>query len=200
MGAVCGLMAAAVVIGLLLRQEDRPLSRRMETPQSPREVNRAHLEFREGKLSAQGNPRPFGGIMAEVYPSGVRRSRGEVVGGVLHGVSEGWYTNGVLQVHEEFSRGVAHGVRTRWYADGQKAAETPIVNGKVNGIYRRWHENGILAEEIQMADNEPDGISRAYYPSGAPKAVATMKMGEVVDRKSWPDTKAKAAVAGLRHK
>ena len=167
---------------------------------SPREVERARLTRRDGKLYLGGDSRPFQGTMVEHHPDGQRLSRTEIVDGLVHGASEGWYTNGVLQIREEYRHGVSHGVRRKWYADGQLASETPIVEGTVSGLFRRWHPNGALAEEIPMVDGKPHGEARAFHADGSPKAIARMDHGSVIEKRAWtnqPSTRSAVSTASV---
>lgn len=151
------------------------------------EAPRSSLILQDGKLYAKGATTPFAGTMVEHYPDGAIKSRSQVAGGQLHGLSEGWHTNGLLQVTEAFQAGVSHGMRTKWHENGRKLSEAPLVHGQIHGTFRRWDDQGLLAEEVEMSYGQPDGLSLAFYPSGFIKAEAMMRAGKVLEQRFWKD-------------
>jgi len=161
-------------------------SRRAPNPLPERPL--AELLKLDGRFLLRNDTnQPFTGWVTEHYASGARRSRSQVTGGVLQGISEGWHTNGVLQVREPFVAGLSEGVVTKWHPDGTKASEGTSRAGKFEGLFRRWHANGVLAEELQLSAGEPHGVARSWFPSGSPKAEATLEQGKVVKQQFWKD-------------
>lgn len=161
--------------------------RRVVPAPVPMEVDRSQLELVAGRLCLRGTTNSFNGHLLERYPGGSLQSRSVVLGGRLHGLSEGWDTNGVLQVREIFAQGVSDGLRTKWHPNGVKLSETPVVAGKVEGVFRRWDTEGHLTEEVEMRQGQPEGVSRAYYPSGHVRLEATLRQGQVVSQTTWKD-------------
>ena len=154
---------------------------------SVKDTPRSSLILQDGKLFEKGAATPFTGTMVEHYPDGALKSRSQVAGGQLHGLSEGWHTNGLLQVTETFQAGVSHGIRSKWYENGRKLSEASIVQGRIHGTFRRWTDQGLLSEEVEMRHGQPDGLSLAFYPSGFIKAEAMMRAGEVLEQHFWKD-------------
>jgi antitoxin component YwqK of YwqJK toxin-antitoxin module len=129
-------------------------------------------------------------VMIERFADGLAKSRSAVLGGRLHGVSEGWHTNGQLQVLEHFTDGVSNGLRIKYYPNGQKQSEAHVVAGQLHGVYRRWHANGQLAEQIEFRSGKPEGVSLAYFETGFLKTRTMSRSGAVVDRQTWKDGEA----------
>ena len=177
---VFGALGLAWWLGFSSREELAPV------------IARPNLALQQGRLYQISQTQPFTGMMVELHPDGLLRSRSAISNGLLHGVSEGWHPNQQLAVRENFRAGISHGMRTKWYENGVKVSEAMIVDGKLHGTFRRWHENGGLAEEIEMRNGSPDGLSRAYYASGYLKAQAQLQNGKLVEQKSWKDGEFKA--------
>ena len=184
---VCWAGLGVLVCGAIALLVGGWFSGREVVPLPLPEVSRTNLVRLDGRWCQFCQTNPFTGWMVEHYPSGSLLSRSLVSNGLLNGVSEGWQTNGQLQICEYFKDSVSHGLRTKWHPNGAKMTESMIADGKHQGTFRRWHENGALAEEIEMHDGQPDGQSRAFYPSGFLKSQATLRLGEVMERKSWED-------------
>lgn len=165
------------------------------TPAPEPEVLSTELERRDGLLYVRSESSPFTGLMLERFSDGQLKSRSNVRGGVLHGLSEGWHTNGQLEVQECFQNGVSHGLRQKWNVNGGKMSEGEIVDGVHHGTFRRWHDNGTLAEEVTMRNGEPDGLSRAFYPSGYLKMQVLIRDGKAVETQSWADGELKESSA-----
>lgn len=161
----------------------RPGGRRTSITEAPR----SSLILQDGKLYEKGAATPFTGTMVEHYPDGAIKSRSQIAGGQLQGLSEGWHTNGLLQVTETFQAGVSHGMRTKWHENGRKLSETPIVHGQIHGTFRRWDDQGLLSEEVEMNYGQPDGLSLKFYPSGFIEAEAIMRAGKVQEQCFWTD-------------
>jgi antitoxin component YwqK of YwqJK toxin-antitoxin module len=157
------------------------------TALQPQTIPLARMEVRDQRLYRGASAKPFTGVVIEHYPTGVLKSRAQVVDGKLNGLSEGWHTNGVLQVEEHFKQGISNGQRIKWHVNGTKASECEIADGKLNGLFRRWNEDATLVEEIQMRNGEPHGMSFAYYRSGFIKTRAKLENGGVIEQKSWKD-------------
>lgn len=168
------LIAAGVFLGWRFWPRAKPLV-----------VPREDLVLKDQKLHRKGEEKPFTGVMIESYPGAKIKSRSEVLGGLLDGLSEGWNEEGRTEVRERFRNGVSQGLREKWYPSGAKMSEVMIEDGLLTGRFIRWHENGQIAEEISMAKGKPDGPSTAYYPDGSIKAKAVLKEGEVIERKFW---------------
>lgn len=154
---------------------------------APGTALRSELESRGGLLHRKGAATPFSGVMIEQYPGGAMLSRSEIVGGRLHGLSEGWHTNGQIQVREAFVRGAAQGTRTKWYANGATQSVATIVAGRLQGSFRRWYQDGTLAEELQLKDGQPDGLALAYHPGGSIKSRVVARAGKVVEQRFWKE-------------
>ena len=173
------LAGLSIVVILWLAHARKPVA----ATETPRDA----LVLQDGKLFEKGAAIPFTGTMVEHYPDGAIKSRSQVAGGQLHGLSEGWHTNGLLQVTETFQAGVSHGTRTKWHENGRKLSEAPIAHGQIHGTFRRWTEQGLLSEEVGMSHGQPDGLSVAFYPSGFIKAEAMVHAGEVREQHFWKD-------------
>ncbi len=168
--------------------------------EAPAEIPRSQLIQRDGYWYRQGDTTPFTGAMVENYDSGERKSRSEIVAGLLEGLSESWHTNGQPQCREHFRAGVSQGLRTKWHPNGARLSEVQSVQGKLEGTFRRWHEDGSLHEEIQLVNGMPEGVSRAYYPSGFLRAEARLHEGKLLSQQFWKDGEqsgtAAASIAG----
>lgn len=181
------LLAGGLVLGLLAVGGWWFIESRPPAP-GRAEAVLADLVRLDGRLFLrEATNTPFTGWMTEHYPEGAVRSRSQVVGGLLHGVSEGWRTNGQLQVREYFVAGVAEGPVTKWHPDGTRLSEGLARAGQLEGTFRRWHPNGLLAEEVTLRAGQPDGLSRAWFPSGHLKAEVELEQGRVVRQQFWPD-------------
>ena len=168
------------------------------TPSQPVEQDRSALEHRDGHWFYKGQSNLFSGLLVEHYTNGFPKMRISIVDGLPNGWSEGWHTNGQMQVREFFHAGVADGLRTKWYPSGAKMSEAEIRSGKLHGKFRRWHKDGTLAEEMDMVEGEPDGVAYAFHPSGYVKAIASLKNGELLERKEFADgTLEREGVAGV---
>lgn len=154
-----------------------------------REVDRSQLVLKEtpqGKALYWANKPDelFSGWMVEMYPSGQKKSRSQVVNGRLHGLSEGWYPDGMLEVQEYFAEGVAEGPVKKWYPDGTLRSEGVAQAGKLEGVFRRWHPNGVMAEEITLREGQPHGPARAWDVNGTLLKEVIMEAGEIVNSAS----------------
>lgn len=176
--ALLGLLVAGLVFLQWRHAPPAPL---------PSELDRAQLELVDGRLCLRGTKHPFSGHLLEHYSGGSLQSRSAVLGGRLHGLSEGWDTNGVLQVREIFAQGISDGLRIKWYPSGVKLSEAMVVTGTLEGLYRHWDPEGHLAEEVEMHQGQPDGRSRAYFPSGCLRLEVRLRHGQVVGQTTWKD-------------
>ncbi len=168
---------------------------RSAAPQDPPVVERqrSELEVRDDRLYLQEDPEQlFNGRLVEFFPDGAKRVEIEIVEGRPHGRSRGWHENGQLEVEERFFEGVSHGERTRWHRNGNKRSHAHIDSGVVTGLFVEWHDNGVKAVEMHMKNGKPDGECRAWFASGAPKSVALMHEGTIVEREFFKDQKPSA--------
>lgn len=176
-----GLAVAAVTLGVWWGLHSPP-------PRGQPALGLNDLVRVDGRLVLRSaTNQPFTGWLVEPHADGTLKSRSQIIGGVLNGVSEGWYTNGQLQVREHFTDGVANGVRVKWHANGATQSVATIVQGKVQGRFLRWFDDGTLSEEVPMQDGQPEGVSRAFYPSGFVKAEVRLQAGQIVEQQFWND-------------
>jgi len=193
----CFVMASglASVVAFIVCQP----SPRFSTPQLPmapdRELPRAELHLRDGRLYCGVETNSFTGWMVEHYANGALKSRSAVSAGLLHGLSQGWHTNGQLQVTEHFKEGISHGPRTKWHPNGMKLSEGEIIAGKFHGTFRRWSESGFLIDQVEFTAGQPHGIALAFFESGFVKRWARIKDGIITDQKSWNDGEQKEAIS-----
>lgn len=151
---------------------------------------RSELEVRDDRLYLRGaHDQPFTGRLVEFFPEGARRIEIEIVEGRPHGRSRGWHDNGQLEVEEQFAAGVSHGLRTRWHRNGTQRSQAQVEQGVITGRFVEWHDNGVKAVEMGMKNGKPDGECRAWFQSGAPKSIALMDEGTVVEREFFKDRK-----------
>lgn len=152
------------------------------------ERTRSQLEVRDDRLYLEESPdQLFTGRLVEFFPDGPKRVEIEIVDGRPHGQSRGWHDNGQLEVEEHFTEGVSHGLRTRWHRNGKQRSQAQVAQGVITGRFVEWHDNGVKAVEMGMANGKPDGECRAWFRSGAPKSVALMDEGTVVERQFFED-------------
>lgn len=182
-----GLLALALVAGILFQMSSRPLQDTESQPPAPSSVARLQLELRDGLFHRPGADVPFTGWVTDHFQDGTVKLRSAVVDGRLHGESEGWFTNRVLEVREHFQRGHPHGTRTTWHPNGQTRSEGELVSGEQQGVFRQWHEDGSRAVEAGFKDGRPHGLSIAWHPSGFLKAEALMERGEIQSRHTYED-------------
>lgn len=155
---------------------------------TPPELRRSELTLREGRLYAEGDPKPFTGLLYDTSSPGVRKLEIEIRDGKAHGRSYGYRENGGLEVEEFFTEGVSHGVRTRWDEQGRKKSTTQIEHGKLNGPYLEWHDNGKKAVEMTLRNDQPEGVAEAWHPNGELKSRTRFVDGKMVERKFFPDS------------
>ena len=149
------------------------------------EVHRTNLVQDAAGWGWPGRSNRFSGLLVDTYPDGVLKSRSVVSNGLLQGLSQGWHTNGILQVEETYEAGVSHGLRSKWYPDGRLLSEAPIDRGRLQGVFQHWDEQGNLVEEIELQAGQPDGLSRSYHPDGSIRTEVRMRVGQVVETRSW---------------
>jgi antitoxin component YwqK of YwqJK toxin-antitoxin module len=149
------------------------------------EARMQDLELREGILLRRQDGRPFNGRVVSRDPDGSSRSASMVVGGRLHGLSEGWHTNGSIQVRESFVAGRSEGVRTKWRSDGSRESEAGIRGGRLHGRFMRWDGEGRPTEEAWFLDGVPAGEARQWHPDGSLKSWCRLEEGKVVESKKW---------------
>lgn len=84
------------------------------------------LELRE--TFNRGKPQ---GTRTTWYPTGQKRSEGELIAGLQQGVYRQWHENGMLAAEAEFKNGKAHGLSRAWHASGCLKAEALVKEGVV---------------------------------------------------------------------
>lgn len=149
------------------------------------EARMEDLDLREGILLRRDDGNPFTGRVVSRDPGGMLRSSSMVVGGRLHGLSEGWHTNGSIQVRESFVAGRSEGVRTKWRLDGSRESEAGIRGGRLHGRFVRWDAEGRATEEAWFVDGVPAGEARQWHPDGSLKSWCRLEEGKVVESKRW---------------
>ncbi len=157
----------------------------LRIPRSVEEARMEDLELREGVLLRRLDGRPFSGKVVSRDPNGPLRSASMVVGGRLHGLSEGWHANGMIQVRETFVAGRSEGVRTKWRHDGSRESEAGIRGGRLHGRFVRWDAEGRPTEEAWFVDGLPAGEARQWHPDGSLKSWCRLEDGKVVESQRW---------------
>jgi antitoxin component YwqK of YwqJK toxin-antitoxin module/ribosomal protein L32 len=185
--AVVGIMAAALVIGLLVLG----LLKGRGTAGELREV-----KYPNGALKARGHVIQDAdkndvlvGRWTYWFPNGQKQAEGEYRNGreggkrgetgILVDGRNGpwtiWHSNGQIMQASEYEDGKLVGAFRSWYDNGQKEKERTYKDDKMEGTSTTWYENGQKKMEVTFKDGKKEGPSTVWYENGQKTAEATFK-------------------------
>ena len=100
--------------------------------------------------SANGDEKPFTGLLYETYDNGQIAFYGYVTDGIYDGEKVTFYKNGQMKSYCKMKLGGYYGKCYRRYENGQLKEIREISEDRKHEWIKKWDENGVLLEDRQL--------------------------------------------------
>ena len=122
------------------------------------------------------------------WPSGTKRIRGEILGGLRQGEWVRWFEHGRRKEVATYHHGRLHGPVTRWFPTGLVREQLSYGRGCLHGPWAKWHPNGCTAIDGEWIDGRPHQSFLRFWHNGRPMVSGTFVMGEPMGEwRAWTE-------------
>ncbi|MDH3591028.1 MAG: hypothetical protein OER88_04070 [Planctomycetota bacterium] len=111
--------------------------------------------------------------VAQDWPNGKKKVRGQTVDGKRHGLWREWHENGKPFMYVEYKAGKMHGIRREWYDNGQVMVDWIYTAGRPNkGVVVGYHRNGKVKHKFKSGGKgkHPNQVNTFWYDNGKKQA------------------------------